>query len=487
MADKKTLRLLNAGTAIASGDLFLSRQGADVEDVSVTIDQFVDFMDDSGVFVARAGDSMIGALNVADLSNALNSGDYPVQSMSGVTADGTGVGFAFDTVNNLLTTTGDRVVDFRTGGVEVLHIEKSDSVGKTLRVAVNRGDFGVGGLANVITGNSWVFGQGHTASATNGLVVGQQNTIAASYSVAIGFGNSATTNGSIAMGLSNTVAGAFYNTGIGFSNTVGGFGCVGLGLSNVVGGAGFVTCAAIGQSNTIMGSGSSAFGSSNVDNGNVNSILIGSVNSTTASNTVILGRSNSASGSEALIFGSNSKNAGLQSLASGFNLNLTNDGSVLIGSGYGVTDTLGGGGDGTLALGVKSTLPTFVMTPSVVGGGVGDIGFIGLGTTVPVERLDVAGNIKTRETFIASTDTTALATYTITTEHTLSCTATCTVSLPATPKTGQIHNVRHNVSTAATITVSGNGNNINGLTTQSIGARYSTVTVQFDGTEWMII
>jgi len=99
----------------------------------------------------------------------------------------------------------------------------------------------------------------------------------------------------------------------------------------------------------------------------------------------------------------------------------------------------------------------------------------------------IQGMVDIAQTIIASTASTGAATYTITTEHTLSCTATCTVDLPASPATGQMHTIRHNKATAGTITIDGNGNNINGSATIDITQRYLTRTVQYDGTEWMVI
>ena len=83
--------------------------------------------------------------------------------------------------------------------------------------------------------------------------------------------------------------------------------------------------------------------------------------------------------------------------------------------------------------------------------------------------------------------TTAEATHTLSAEATLSCTAVCTVDLPASPLQGLTYTIRNNTSPLATVTLDGNGNNIDGVTTTTLPARYDVITVQYDNTEWMKI
>lgn len=59
------------------------------------------------------------------------------------------------------------------------------------------------------------------------------------------------------------------------------------------------------------------------------------------------------------------------------------------------------------------------------------------------------------------------------------------VKLEAAPKTGQIHVLKKSVA-ANTLTLDGNGKNIDGVATIAINAQYTSYTVQYDGTVWWI-
>lgn len=75
------------------------------------------------LYVNITGDTMTGALTVANLSNAINSADYPIQMKSGV-SDGAGaVGYSFDTTNELLTS-GSKILEIKSGGSNYLDIVK---------------------------------------------------------------------------------------------------------------------------------------------------------------------------------------------------------------------------------------------------------------------------------------------------------------------------------------------------------------------------
>lgn len=60
-----------------------------------------------------------------------------------------------------------------------------------------------------------------------------------------------------------------------------------------------------------------------------------------------------------------------------------------------------------------------------------------------------------------------------------------TITLPASPNTGQVYNVKC-IDDTNTCTVAGNGNNIDGAASITL-VLHETVTVQYDGTEWWII
>lgn len=63
-----------------------------------------------------------------------------------------------------------------------------------------------------------------------------------------------------------------------------------------------------------------------------------------------------------------------------------------------------------------------------------------------------------------------------------------TVTLPASPTTGQTFTIKDVNASAAVhnITVSGNGHNIDGLSSQTISTNYGVITVAYTGTQWSI-
>ena len=78
---------------------------------------------DEGIFLLVDGTRpMAGHLTLADLPDALTSGDYAIQMKSGISDSATAQGYVFDTVN-ILATTGARLFDFKMGGVDRFHYE----------------------------------------------------------------------------------------------------------------------------------------------------------------------------------------------------------------------------------------------------------------------------------------------------------------------------------------------------------------------------
>jgi len=63
-----------------------------------------------------------------------------------------------------------------------------------------------------------------------------------------------------------------------------------------------------------------------------------------------------------------------------------------------------------------------------------------------------------------------------------------TVNLPASPSSGEQHTVKDNTNGALVnnITVSGNGNNIDGIASQAIITNGGALTVAFNGTQWNV-
>jgi hypothetical protein len=75
----------------------------------------------------------------------------------------------------------------------------------------------------------------------------------------------------------------------------------------------------------------------------------------------------------------------------------------------------------------------------------------------------------------------------VNTDATILCDATAagfTVTLPATPVTGQMYNIKKIDSTANVVTISGNGQNIDGAASVPLAAQWQSWTLQYDGTAW---
>jgi hypothetical protein len=89
---------------------------------------------------------------------------------------------------------------------------------------------------------------------------------------------------------------------------------------------------------------------------------------------------------------------------------------------------------------------------------------------------------------IVSTAANYLAT---TLDYTILCDATSgavTVTLPTTPITGQILNIKKTDSTAYSVIIARGGTSlIDGVTSVSFATQYETFTLQYDGTNWWII
>ncbi len=189
--------------------------------------------------VKKSGDTMTGALTIADLANAINSADYPIQMMSGV---------ASGIQNNSSSV-------FKIFGVAAGNDQ--------IAVAVNNGSFGIGNTV----GAGWAFGD--------------SNTVSTSFALAVGNGNNVSGNGSVGLGLNNTTGFFAYNTAIGNGNAANGFAAVAIGDANTTGSV--YAPVAIGIQNDALGNQSVAIGNSNVISG-PNGVGIGSFNSSSTNN-----------------------------------------------------------------------------------------------------------------------------------------------------------------------------------------------------------
>lgn len=89
-------------------------------------------------------------------------------------------------------------------------------------------------------------------------------------------------------------------------------------------------------------------------------------------------------------------------------------------------------------------------------------------------------NIRT----VAANDTATTSDYTILGNAT---SAAFTETLPAGPMKGEILRVKKIDSSSNAVTISGNGFNIDGASTQAISTQYTAITMQFDGSQWWVL
>lgn len=62
-----------------------------------------------------------------------------------------------------------------------------------------------------------------------------------------------------------------------------------------------------------------------------------------------------------------------------------------------------------------------------------------------------------------------------------------TVTLPASPARGMLVNVKKIDATANTVTISGNGKNIDGTATRAISSQFTNSALQYDGAAWWML
>lgn len=262
-------------------------------------------------YINVTGDTMSGAITLANLGNALNSANYPLQMMSGVADGATAVGYNFDTTNTLATA-GSKIFSLKNGGSEVVWI---GGTGSNLLAS-----FG----ANTVTG---------------GMAFGNLNIVNAAFATAFGYGNTSGNNGVFTAGLSNVVNG-LYGAGIGFGNTVGSgaFFSAGIGFQNTINAG---SAYAFGDSNIIdaTGGGSIALGGSNTLYNT--SVAIGSSNIagdvTLATNSLVIGNTSTSIGGNSTLVGNFSTVTGDVGLGLGNGFRSTLANSITFGVGDVVT------------------------------------------------------------------------------------------------------------------------------------------------------
>lgn len=103
-----------------------------------------------------------------------------------------------------------------------------------------------------------------------------------------------------------------------------------------------------------------------------------------------------AYGDGAVAIGNNARADGFASAAIGSEVNAWANYSIVLGQGLGCLAPLDNDTPSSLMVGFNSDIPTFFVGPSA---GVGTTGNVGIATTAPVEKLEVAGAVK-----IANTD-----------------------------------------------------------------------------------
>lgn len=144
----------------------------------------------------------------------------------------------------------------------------------------------------------------------------------------------------------------------------------------------------------------------------------------------------------------------------------TNAGAVSFGGATTVTDT---------------TTSTSTTTGSLINsGGFGNAGTAYFGDIVTLQ----SGAVFAATTTKTASYTVTSADYTIRADST---SAAVTITLPASPETGRIYNIKRINSGSNSVTISGNGKTIDGSSTVTISTQWTNVEVQYNGTTWDII
>jgi len=333
------------------------------------------------------------------------------------------------------------------------------------------------GTGGEIQDSGVIIDDSDNVSGPNTIDVGG-NTVTGAGSAAIGTGNTVTATKSLAVGNGNTVNGN--------ANLIGGWG------GNIVDAAtvfnmgnlifsnmrkcsynfisGIVLNANNAQSNAIFGS-SNRVGITPL--GGVDSTLQSWYNLVAGDGHAIEGNSYACVIGRANKLGDDTTTLQTKNVVIGAYLQTMYSGCVMLGSGVGTGSRLTATADNQFWLGFNSA--SYTMFADATG--------------VKVTDFETSGTATIGE-YIVRNEATSAVDLTITTQDIVTATAKVTITLPASPVSGQTHAVR--LDTTKVVTIDGNGNNINGSSTIPMdGLSYPYMVREFTynstQAEWMVM
>ena len=219
-----------------------------------------------------------------------------------------------------------------------------------------------------IGSKSAALGENNTASGTSTFTAGNDNMISGTGSVGIGDTNTVTVSSAYALGKDNTVTSGIGNLAVGVLNSVTGAGsALAVGASNTVTGAFGIV---VGNDNTVSGAGSAVLGNDNQPTG-PGSFILGDANVNGGTGTFAIGSSNTPSGTSSICIGLENLCSGNRAMAIGRWTNNAFGNSIVIGRGVSLAAPLANTAAQSIAMGMGTDIPTFIITK---GSGAGTFG-----------------------------------------------------------------------------------------------------------------